>query len=202
MEAFFGPFRIVSSYCPNFTGLENGRIMKKSMPELERMSTDAFKEAAKNPLIVVLDQVRSMNNVGSIFRTADSFLIEAIYLCGYTPRPPHRDIQKTALGATETVNWQYFDSTLEAVKQLKSAHYKVVAVEQTHNSISLEDYPFQVGEKTALIFGNEVDGVDDEVLKVCDAVIEIPQAGSKHSLNVTVSAGIVLWDFFKIYLKS
>jgi tRNA G18 (ribose-2'-O)-methylase SpoU len=176
--------------------------MKKSMPELERMSTDAFKEAAKNPLIVVLDQVRSMNNVGSIFRTADSFLIEAIYLCGYTPRPPHRDIQKTALGATETVNWQYFDSTLEAVKQLKSAHYKVVAVEQTHNSISLEDYPFQVGEKTALIFGNEVDGVDDEVLKVCDAVIEIPQAGSKHSLNVTVSAGIVLWDFFKMYLKS
>jgi tRNA G18 (ribose-2'-O)-methylase SpoU len=170
------------------------------MDELGRKSVADFKQAGKTPLIVVLDNIRSMHNVGSIFRTADAFLIESIYLCGFTPQPPHRDINKTALGATETVEWKYFNSTTEAVKQLKEAGYFIYAVEQAEGSIGLESCSFQ-NNKSVLVFGNEVEGVSDEVLDLCDACIEIPQLGSKHSLNVAVSAGIVMWKLVEAGFK-
>lgn len=162
------------------------------MDELGRMSVDEFKQARKNPVMVVLDNIRSMHNVGSVFRTADAFLAEGICLCGYTPQPPHRDIHKTALGATETVDWMYFSTTIEAVKELKIRGYKIFAVEQTEGSISLETF-IANDEKTAVVFGNEVEGVNTEVLPLCDGCIEIPQLGMKHSLNISVAAGIVLW---------
>lgn len=162
------------------------------MDELGRMSVAEFKEAKKNPIVVVLDNIRSMHNVGSVFRTADAFRIEAICLCGYTPQPPHRDIQKTALGATETVNWLYFSTTLDALKQLKEHGYTIFAVEQAVGSISLEQFE-ETDKKIAVVFGNEVSGVDSEVLAHCDGCIEIPQLGMKHSLNISVAAGIVLW---------
>ncbi|OYY02380.1 MAG: RNA methyltransferase [Sphingobacteriia bacterium 35-40-5] len=162
------------------------------MDELGRMSVQAFKEAKKNPLVVVLDNVRSMHNVGSVFRTSDAFRIEAICLCGYTPQPPHRDIQKTALGATETVNWVHYANTLDAIHDLKSNGYKIYSVEQAEGSISLER--FQSGdEKIAVVFGNEVEGVDTAILAESDGCIEIPQLGMKHSLNISVAAGILLW---------
>jgi tRNA G18 (ribose-2'-O)-methylase SpoU len=164
------------------------------MDELGRKSVDDFKQAGKTPLIVVLDNIRSMHNVGSIFRTADAFLIESMYLCGYTPQPPHRDINKTALGATETVEWKYFSNTIEAIQQLKQAGYFIYAVEQAEGSVSLDTCDFK-DKKSALVFGNEVEGVSNDVLDLCDACIEIPQLGSKHSLNVSVSAGIVMWKF-------
>jgi len=162
------------------------------MDELGRMSVDEFKQADKSKVVVVLDNVRSMHNVGSVFRTADAFLIQSVYLCGYTPKPPHRDIQKTALGATETVEWHYVSNTMEAVRLLKEKGYKIFAVEQAEGSVSLEK--FNPEDNIAVIFGNEVEGVDVEVLKHCDACIEIPQFGTKHSLNISVAAGIVLWD--------
>jgi 23S rRNA (guanosine2251-2'-O)-methyltransferase len=162
------------------------------MDELGRLSVDDFKQAAKNPVMVVLDNIRSMHNVGSVFRTADAFLAEGICLCGYTPQPPHRDIHKTALGATETVDWLYFPTTMEAAQALKQKGYKLFAVEQAEGSISLEKFTI-ANEKMAVIFGNEVGGVDAEVLKLCDGCIEIPQLGTKHSLNISVAAGIVLW---------
>ena len=167
---------------------------KLSMDELNRKSVEDFKQAAKKPIIVVLDNIRSMHNVGSVFRTADAFLIEAILICGYTPQPPHRDINKTALGATETVDWLYFEQTTDAIIELKNKGYKVYAIEQVANSISLENIT-AVDTPTALVFGNEVEGVDNEVLKLVDASIEIPQLGMKHSLNISVAAGIVLWQF-------
>ncbi|RFM29154.1 TrmH family RNA methyltransferase [Deminuibacter soli] len=163
------------------------------MDELGRKTIDEFKQAAKNPVVVVLDNIRSMHNVGSVFRTADAFLMEGIALCGYTPQPPHRDIHKTALGATETVNWLYVPTTMEAVQQLKTAGYKVYGIEQTVGSISLENFAPPAGEKIAVVFGNEVEGVNQEVLALCDGCIEIPQQGMKHSLNISVAAGIVLW---------
>jgi len=166
---------------------------KLSMDELNRKSVAEFKIAEKNPVIVVLDNIRSMHNVGSVFRTADAFLMEAIFLCGYTPQPPHRDINKTALGATETVDWMYFASTLEAIKVLKQKGYKIFAIEQVEGSISLENFS-QPNEKLAVIFGNEVTGVDADLLPLCDGCIEIPQWGMKHSLNISVAAGIVLWE--------
>jgi 23S rRNA (guanosine2251-2'-O)-methyltransferase len=166
---------------------------KLLMDELNRKSVAEFKQAEKNPVIVVLDNIRSMHNVGSVFRTADAFLMEAIFLCGYTPRPPHRDIHKTALGATETVDWMYFDTTLEAIKVLKQRGYKIFAIEQVEGSISLENFS-QPNEKLAVIFGNEVTGVDANLLSLCDGCIEIPQWGMKHSLNISVAAGIVLWE--------
>jgi tRNA G18 (ribose-2'-O)-methylase SpoU len=166
------------------------------MDELGRMSVGEFKQAPKNPVMVVLDNIRSMHNVGSVFRTADAFLAEGICLCGYTPQPPHRDIHKTALGATETVDWLYFPTTLEAVKELKERGYRLFAIEQVEGSISLEKFQ-QPGEKIAVIFGNEVEGVDSEVLKLCDGCIEIPQLGMKHSLNISVAAGIVLWEMIR-----
>lgn len=166
------------------------------MDELERLSKEAFQQAEKSPLVVVLDNVRSMHNVGSVFRTSDAFLVEKIYLCGFTPTPPHREIQKTALGATVTVAWEARQSTTNLILELKDKGYQVYAVEQTHNSISLDAFKPPKQAKTALVFGNEADGVNEEVIKCCDGAIEIPQFGSKHSFNISVSAGIVLWDIF------
>ena len=168
-------------------------MRKLSMSELGRKSVGEFKQADKAPIIVVLDNIRSMHNVGSVFRTADAFLLQAIFLCGYTPQPPHRDINKTALGATESVEWIYYSQTSEAVQQLKSNGYKVYGVEQTEQSISLENFNVSPEEKVAVVFGNEVEGVENAVLEACDGTIEIPQLGMKHSLNISVAAGIVLW---------
>lgn len=163
--------------------------------DLGRIDSETFKKSEKTPIIIVLDNVRSFNNVGSVFRSSDAFRIEAVYLCGITPQPPHRDIQKTALGATETVEWKYFEETVDAVKSLKENGWQIWAVEQVENSISLENtIP---SPKTALIMGNEVEGVEQEVIDLCDGCIEIPQIGSKHSLNISVSTGVVLWEFFK-----
>lgn len=163
------------------------------MEELNRKTIDGFKKADKNKIVVVLDNIRSMHNVGSVFRSADAFLVEAIYLCGFTPQPPHRDIHKTALGATETVQWEYSPSTMEVVSRLKGLGYKVYAIEQVEGSISLEKLAIDA-DKIAVVFGNEVEGVSNEVLSICDGCIEIPQMGMKHSLNVSVTAGIVLWE--------
>ena len=170
-------------------------MRKLTMPELNRLNVSDYHNVKKIPIILILDNVRSMENVGSFFRTADAFRIEAIYLCGITARPPHREIHKTALGADESVDWKYFETTAEACESLKSAGYRIFAVEQVENSIMLDD--FIVPEKSAYIFGNEVDGVDDEVLKYCEQAIEIPQKGTKHSLNVSVSGGIVMYYLFK-----
>jgi len=172
-------------------------MRKLSMDELNRKSVDEFKKAEKNKVIVVLENIRSMQNVGSVFRTADAFLAEAIYLIGYTPQPPHRDIHKTALGATETVQWKYFSTTADAIAELKEAGYRVIGIEQAEGSILLQDYRRAADEKTALIFGNEAEGVEEETLKLCDACIEIPQFGMKHSLNISVAAGVVLWEIVR-----
>lgn len=164
--------------------------------ELNRISVEEFKDVKKTPIIVILDNIRSLNNIGSVFRTSDAFLIEKIYLCGYTAQPPHREIQKTALGATESVTWEYNENILEVVNLLQKNNTKVYAIEQTENAIMLDD--FEVDEdKIAVVFGNEVQGVQQEVINQCDGVIEIPQLGTKHSLNISVSCGIVLWDLFK-----
>ncbi|MCW3114516.1 MAG: tRNA/rRNA methyltransferase [Segetibacter sp.] len=172
-------------------------MRKLSMDELGRKSVEEVKQASKTPVIAVLDNIRSMHNVGSVFRTADAFLIDAIFLCGYTPQPPHRDINKTALGATESVDWMYFPSTVEAVAELKNKGYKVLAIEQTEGSISLEKFTAKTDEKIAVVFGNEVEGVNDDVLKLVDGSLEIPQLGMKHSLNISVAAGIVLWEIVR-----
>lgn len=173
---------------------------KKTMSELERKTKNDFKNSAKIPLVVLLDDVRSMHNVGSVFRTADSFLIEKLYLCGLTPSPPHRDIHKTALGATETVCWEYKQNIMECIHQLKEEQYIVYAVEQVHQSVPLDTFMPEKNKKVALIFGNEVNGVSESALALCDGSIEIPQLGSKHSLNISVSAGIVIWHFAKEHL--
>lgn len=167
------------------------------MDELNRKTVDEFKEAEKNKVIVVLENIRSMQNVGSVFRTADAFLVEAIYLIGYTPQPPHRDIHKTALGATETVNWKYFAKTSEAITELKANGYKLFGIEQAEGSMLLQDFEKEKEEKIALIFGNEAEGVEQETLLQCDGCIEIPQLGSKHSLNISVAAGVVLWEMVR-----
>ncbi len=176
-------------------------MRKLSMDELGRKSVDEFKQAEKTPVIVVLDNIRSMHNVGSVFRTSDAFLLEAIFLCGYTPQPPHRDINKTALGATETVDWIYFPATTDAVSQLKNNGYKVFGIEQTQESISLDKFEATAKGKLAVVFGNEVEGVDADVLQLCDGSVEIPQLGTKHSLNISVAAGIILWKLFEQRLK-
>lgn len=167
------------------------------MEELNRKSVHEFKASEKIPLVVVLDNIRSMHNVGSVFRTADAFLLQGIYLCGYTPQPPHRDIHKTALGATETVDWKYFNTTVQALGSLKDEGYTLIAVEQAENSIPLHSFAGNEYDKLAVVFGNEVSGVDNEALKICDACIEIPQFGMKHSLNISVAAGIVLWEMVR-----
>lgn len=164
------------------------------MEELNRKSVEDFRNSEKQPIVVVLDNIRSMHNVGSVFRTADAFLLEGIYLCGYTPRPPHRDINKTALGATETVTWNYFSTTTDAIQLLKDDGYRVYAVEQAENSVLLPYVASLEPGKMAIVFGNEVEGVGDGALRLCDGCIEIPQLGMKHSLNISVAAGIVLWE--------
>jgi 23S rRNA (guanosine2251-2'-O)-methyltransferase len=171
-------------------------MRKLSMDELGRMSVADFKEAPKKPIVVVMDQIRSMHNVGSVFRTADAFLINGICLCGFTPQPPHRDIHKTALGATDSVDWLYYEETADAVKALKEQGYKVYAIEQTEGSIPLNQFE-KNNEPIAFVFGNEVDGVDQTVIELCDGVIEIPQWGMKHSLNISVAAAVVLWEFVR-----
>lgn len=172
-------------------------MRKLKINELNRLSPDEYKEAFKTPLVVVLDNVRSCNNTGSVFRTADALLIEKIFLCGITATPPNKEIHKTALDAEKTVAWEYFKKTEDAVEKLRRNGYKIYAVEQVENSISLPDFlPSQDG-KVALIFGNEVKGVQQQVINLCDGAVEIPQYGTKHSFNVSVSAGIVLWDVFQ-----
>ena len=184
-------------------------MRKLSMDELGRMSVADFKEAPKKPIVVVMDQIRSMHNVGSVFRTSDAFLISGICLCGFTPQPPHRDIHKTALGATESVDWVYYENTFDAVTALKEQGYKVYAIEQTQGSISLENFKTYLtnafnddvykasNKELAFVFGNEVEGVSDDVLAICDGAIEIPQYGMKHSLNISVAAAIVLWEMVR-----
>ena len=171
-------------------------MRKLSMDELGRMSVADFKEAPKKPIVVVMDQIRSMHNVGSVFRTADAFLINGICLCGFTPQPPHRDIHKTALGATDSVDWMYYEQTTDAVNALKQQGYKVYAIEQTEGSIPLNQFE-KDDQPIAFVFGNEVDGVDQAVIDLCDGVIEIPQWGMKHSLNISVAAAVVLWEFVR-----
>ena len=164
--------------------------------ELNRLSVEGFKAAKKSPLIVILDNVRSLNNVGSIFRSADAFRIQHIYLCGITATPPHKDIQKTALGSTEAVDWSYAKDTLAVVEKLQSVNVKVMAIEQAENATVLQDFYPNNQSIYALVFGHEVKGVNQEVVNQCDGVIEIPQYGTKHSLNIAVSGGVVLWDLF------
>jgi 23S rRNA (guanosine2251-2'-O)-methyltransferase len=163
--------------------------------ELERKSIEQYRSSKKSPFIIILDNVRSNSNVGSVFRTADAFLTEAIYLCGITARPPHREIQKTALGATESVEWKYFQETIEAVRELKDKGYKIIGIEQVEGSVELQDVILENDKKYAVIFGHEVNGVDQKVINACDYCVEIPQFGTKHSFNISVSAGIVMWEF-------
>jgi 23S rRNA (guanosine2251-2'-O)-methyltransferase len=165
--------------------------------ELERKSLEQFRLSEKSPFIIVLDNVRSQSNVGSIFRTADAFLTKAIYLCGITATPPHREIQKTALGATESVEWKYFKKTTDAVNELKAEGYDIVGIEQAEGSVELQDMNVVNEKKYALVFGHEVNGVDQDVLNLCDCCVEIPQFGTKHSFNIAISAGIVLWELNK-----
>jgi len=171
------------------------------MDELGRKSVADFKLANKKPIVVVMDNIRSMHNVGSVFRTADAFLISGICLCGFTPQPPHRDIQKTALGATDSVDWLYYEQTAAAVLALKEQGYKVFAIEQTQGSISLENFKIHLTQQdissVAFVFGNEVDGVNSDVLTICDGAVEIPQYGMKHSLNISIAAAIVLWEMVR-----
>jgi tRNA G18 (ribose-2'-O)-methylase SpoU len=172
-------------------------MRKLKNDELGRLGPAAFKETSKLPLIVVLDNIRSMHNVGSTFRTADAFAIEKIYLCGITAKPPHREIHKTALGATDTVEWEYVEDTAALCDRLRNEGYQIAAIEQADQSVSLEDYQLDGNDKLAVVFGNEVFGVEDKVVEKADLCLEIPQFGTKHSLNVSVSVGIVLWDLVK-----
>ena len=172
-------------------------MRKLENSELERKSIEAFKNSEKTPLILVLDDIRSLNNIGSVFRTADAFLIEKIILCGITASPPNKEIHKTALGATETVTWEHHANVLEVIENLKKEKVIVLAIEQVESAIYLQDFEVEKGQKYALVFGNEVHGVAQEAVKLCDGCIEIPQLGTKHSLNISVSAGIVVWDLFQ-----
>jgi len=171
-------------------------MRKLKNEELKRLSVEEFKNIKKISLVIVLDNVRSLNNVGSVFRTSDAFKVEEILLCGITGKPPHRDINKTALGATESVKWRYYKNTNEAILELKERNYKVCSIEQAEKSISLIDFKPDKKLKYAVVFGNEVKGVGQDIVNLSDEVIEIPQYGTKHSLNVSVSAGIVIWDIF------
>lgn len=170
------------------------RKLKNS--ELDRLSVEEFKETTKTPLIIVLDNIRSLNNIGSVFRTSDAFLVEKIYLCGITATPPHKDIHKTALGSTDTVDWEYIENTMDLVERLKSDNVIITSIEQAENATMLNDFQPQPKQKYALIFGNEVKGVAQNVVSASDVVLEIPQLGTKHSLNISVSCGVVVWDIF------
>ncbi len=171
-------------------------MRKLKIDELNRISVDKYKKAAKIPVVIVLDNIRSLNNIGSVFRTADAFRIEKIFLCGITARPPHRDIQKTALGATESVDWEYLQEVSKLVEWLKKQGYSIYAVEQTDSSLNIEEYQFENDKKVAVIFGNEVKGVSEVLMNMVDSCLEIPQYGTKHSLNISVSAGIIIWNLY------
>ena len=171
-------------------------MRKLKNKELKRKSLDDFKVSKKMPLIIVLDNIRSLNNIGSVFRTADAFLIEKIYLCGITAIPPHKDIHKTALGATENVVWEYVNSTVDIVKKLQTEGISVWPIEQTEGSTSLDAFCPESGKPYAFILGNEVRGVNQEVINICNKALEIPQFGTKHSLNISVATGLLIWDFF------
>ena len=177
-------------------------MKKLKNSELDRLDVDEFKSAEKTPLIIILDNIRSLNNIGSVFRTSDAFLLEKIYLCGITAQPPHNDIRKTALGSTETVNWEYAEHTLDVIHKLKSKNVKVVSIEQAENATMLNNFQPEANQTYALVFGNEVKGVDQAVVDASDIVIEIPQYGTKHSLNISVSCGVVVWDVFSKLLKT
>jgi len=172
-------------------------MRKLAIEELNRISIEEFKKLEKIPVSVILDNVRSLNNIGSIFRTCDAFRIEKLYLCGITACPPHKDIHKTALGATDSIDWEYSDETLRIVRELKSGGYLIYSVEQAEGSTNLENMELFPGKKYAIVFGHEIHGVEQSVIDMSDSCIEIPQAGTKHSLNVAVSAGIVLWEVFR-----
>ena len=163
---------------------------------MDRLNVEEFKQVEKTPICIVLDNVRSLNNIGSVFRTADAFLIEKIYLCGITATPPHKDIHKTALGATDSVAWEHRESTLELLEELREEGYSSLALEQAENAVMLNDFKVEENKKYALIFGNEVKGVSQEVVSASDLVLEIPQYGTKHSLNISVSVGVVVWDLW------
>jgi 23S rRNA (guanosine2251-2'-O)-methyltransferase len=171
-------------------------MRKLKAEELGRTGIDDFKKQEKLPLVILLDNVRSMHNIGSVFRTCDAFAIEKIYLCGISAQPPHREIEKTALGATNSVDWNYSENIIDTIDHLKASGYTILAIEQAEHSVILTDYRPDQSKKYALIFGNEVHGVSEEAMKLIDACIEIPQFGTKHSFNIVVSAGIILWDFF------
>jgi 23S rRNA (guanosine2251-2'-O)-methyltransferase len=177
-------------------------MRKRSMADLNRISVAEFRVAEKLPVIIVLDNIRSLNNIGSVFRTADAFRLEGLFLCGITATPPHREIHKTALGATDSVNWRYFESTTAAVNHLAENGWRIVAVEQVEEGTMLQAFNPPPGEKLAFVFGNEINGVDDDVLALCHEAIEIPQSGTKHSINVSVAVGIVIWDIFMKMKKS
>lgn len=170
------------------------RKLKNS--ELDRLSVNAFKEAKKTPIIVILDNIRSLNNIGSVFRTSDAFLIKKIYLCGITATPPHKDIHKTALGSTDTVTWEYVEDTITLIEKLKSENVKILSIEQAENATMLNDFKPESDTTYAIVMGNEVKGVQQDVVSASDAVIEIPQYGTKHSLNISVSCSVVIWDLF------
>lgn len=174
--------------------LMKNRKLKNS--ELDRLTADEYKETTKTPLIVILDNVRSLNNIGSVFRTSDAFLIKKIYLCGITATPPHKDIHKTALGATDSVEWEYFENTLSVIHQLKASGISIISIEQAEDAVFLDDFEVEQGKIYAVVFGNEVKGVQQDVVSNSDTVVEIPQYGTKHSLNISVSVGVVLWDLF------
>jgi tRNA G18 (ribose-2'-O)-methylase SpoU len=174
------------------------RKLKNS--ELDRKTVQEFKAATKIPLIVVLDNIRSLNNIGSVFRTADAFLIEKIYLCGITATPPHKDIHKTALGATESMDWEYVENTIDVVEKLKKDNFEIYAIEQAEQATQLNDFNIDKNKKYAFVFGNEVKGVQQKVVDSCNGVLEIPQLGTKHSLNISVSTGVCLWDFVSKYV--
>lgn len=169
---------------------------KLKLQELGRISVDEFKTANKTPIIIVLDNIRSLNNIGSVFRSSDAFRIEKIYLCGITAQPPHRDIHKTALGATESVEWEYVEDTVALVQSLKNDGVLTLSIEQAENSLKLDEFTPKSNQKYAIIMGNEVDGVQQSVINESDFVLEIPQIGTKHSLNISVCTGVVLWDLF------
>lgn len=172
-------------------------MRKLENSELDRKSVEDFKQAAKTPIIIVLDDIRSLHNIGSVFRTSDAFLVEKIYLCGITAIPPNKEIHKTALGATETVTWEYQKDVLSVIENLKKENITVYAIEQVENAIFLNDFKVENDKKYALVFGNEVFGVSQEAIQICDGTIEIPQLGTKHSLNISVTTGIVVWDLFQ-----
>ncbi|MBU2650267.1 MAG: TrmH family RNA methyltransferase [Bacteroidetes bacterium] len=174
-------------------------MRKLANSELNRLSLEDYRNASKMPVIIILDNVRSLNNIGSVFRSADAFRVEAIYLCGITARPPHREISKTALGATESVKWKYFEETIQAVNELQKNGYRIVAIEQADDSIMLDKWNPDPEENIAVVFGHEVNGVQDNVVEGADLCVEIPQFGTKHSINIAVSAGMVIWQLFLAY---